>query len=160
MSPINRGKYIDLKSTAPSGRLAAGAEGIDRRGRESSAEYENIPESKGHEISELLEFWSDSLSRRKFLALMGASLALAGASGCSVKPAPSVDLVPYVHPPKDVVPGRPLFYATTMTFAGTATGLLVESNAGRPTKIEGNPNHPASLRRHRHLSPGFGACIV
>ena len=49
------------------------------------------------------------------------------------------------NPPRDIVPGKPLFFATTMAFAGTAVGLLVESHMGRPTKIEGNPDHPASL---------------
>jgi molybdopterin-containing oxidoreductase family iron-sulfur binding subunit len=97
------------------------------------------------EFPEQADIWPDSLSRRRFLTLMGASLALAGLSGCSVKSAPSSDLVPYVRPPEDVVPGRPLFFATAMTFAGSAVGLLVESHAGRPTKIEGNPDHPASL---------------
>jgi Fe-S-cluster-containing dehydrogenase component len=90
------------------------------------------------------EMWDDPLSRRQFLTLMGASLALAGLSGCSVKPAPSADVVPYVYPPEGVTPGRPLFFATTMTMAGSAVGLLVESHEGRPTKVEGNPNHPAS----------------
>ncbi len=75
---------------------------------------------------------------------MGASLALAGVGGCSVQPAPSVDLVPYAHPPEEVVPGKPLFFATTMTHAGAGVGLLAESHMGRPTKIEGNPDHPAS----------------
>ena len=46
---------------------------------------------------------------------------------------------------KTLAPGRPLFYATAMAFAGSAVGLLVESHAGRPTKVEGNPDHPASL---------------
>ncbi len=86
----------------------------------------------------------DAVSRRQFLALMGASLALAGVSGCSVRPAPSTEIVPYVHPPEGVTPSRPLFFATTMTFAGSAVGLLVESHTGRPTKVEGNPDHPAS----------------
>jgi molybdopterin-containing oxidoreductase family iron-sulfur binding subunit len=86
----------------------------------------------------------DSLSRRKFLALMGASLALAGVSGCSVRPAPSRDIVPYVRAPEELVPGKPLFYATAMTLGGSAIGLLVESHLGRPTKVEGNPDHPAS----------------
>lgn len=88
--------------------------------------------------------WPDSLSRRKFLSLMGASLALAGLSGCSVRPAPEGEIVPYVRPPEEVVPGRPLFFATAMTLGGAAVGLLVENHMGRPTKIEGNPDHPAS----------------
>ena len=85
------------------------------------------------------------LSRRQFLTLMGASLALAGVSGCSVRPAPSTTLVPYVKAPEEIIPGKPLFYATAMTLGGCGVGLLVESHLGRPTKIEGNPDHPASL---------------
>jgi MoCo/4Fe-4S cofactor protein with predicted Tat translocation signal len=91
------------------------------------------------------DVWPDSMSRRRFLSLMGASLALAGLSGCSVRPAPSVGLRPYVRAPEEVVPGKPLFFATAMTLGGAAVGLLVESHMGRPTKIEGNPEHPASL---------------
>jgi molybdopterin-containing oxidoreductase family iron-sulfur binding subunit len=87
----------------------------------------------------------DRVSRRQFVAMMGASLALAGLSGCSVKPAPSGTIVPYVHAPEEIVPGRPLFYATAMARGDGAVGLLVESHMGRPTKIEGNPLHPASL---------------
>jgi MoCo/4Fe-4S cofactor protein with predicted Tat translocation signal len=90
------------------------------------------------------DVWPDSFSRRHFLTLMGASLALAGLGGCSIKPAPLSKIVPYVQPPRDLVPGKPLFFATTMSFAGAAVGLLVESHMGRPTKIEGNPDHPAS----------------
>jgi MoCo/4Fe-4S cofactor protein with predicted Tat translocation signal len=97
------------------------------------------------EFPEQASVWPEQLSRRRFLALMGASLGLAGVGGCSVQPAPSVDLVPYVRPPEEIVPGRPLFYATAMTLGGVGTGLLVESHLGRPTKIEGNPEHPASL---------------
>ena len=87
----------------------------------------------------------DPLSRRSFLTLMGASLALAGVGGCTVKPAPVGEIVPYVRQPEEVVPGRPLFYATAMTLGGGAVGLLVETHEGRPTKVEGNPDHPASL---------------
>jgi molybdopterin-containing oxidoreductase family iron-sulfur binding subunit len=97
------------------------------------------------EFPDQADIWPDSLSRRKFLTLMGASLALAGLGGCSVKPAPHREIMPYVHPPEEFVPGRPLFFATTMAIGGDAIGLLVESHLGRPTKIEGNPNHPASL---------------
>jgi MoCo/4Fe-4S cofactor protein with predicted Tat translocation signal len=87
--------------------------------------------------------WNDPASRRRFLTLMGASIALAGASGCTVQPKEVI--VPYVRQPEEVVPGNPLFYATAMSTAGIATGLLVESHLGRPTKVEGNPQHPASL---------------
>jgi molybdopterin-containing oxidoreductase family iron-sulfur binding subunit len=88
--------------------------------------------------------WNDPGSRRKFLTLMGASALLAGASACTVQPPESI--VPYVRQPEEFVPGKPLFYATAVTGpGGVATGLLVESHLGRPTKIEGNPQHPASL---------------
>jgi molybdopterin-containing oxidoreductase family iron-sulfur binding subunit len=97
------------------------------------------------EFPEQAACWPEPLSRRRFLTLMGASLALAGLSGCSVRPAPTRQAVPQVRPPEEVVPGRPLFYATAMTLGGAGVGLLVESHLGRPTKIEGNPDHPASL---------------
>jgi molybdopterin-containing oxidoreductase family iron-sulfur binding subunit len=87
--------------------------------------------------------WVDSVSRRGFLKVMGASMALAGMTGC-VK-LPLEPIVPYVRQPEDVIPGRPMFYATAMTLGGYASPLLVESHLGRPTKIEGNDKHPASL---------------
>ncbi len=89
------------------------------------------------------EEWDDSLSRRNFVKVMGASLAFAGLSGCVIQPAEKI--VPYVRQPEEIVPGKPLFYATAMTLGGTATGLLAKSNEGRPTKVEGNPDHPQSL---------------
>ncbi|MFB3916864.1 MAG: TAT-variant-translocated molybdopterin oxidoreductase [Terriglobales bacterium] len=87
--------------------------------------------------------WLDPISRRGFLKLMGASLALAGMTGCVKQPLETI--VPYVRQPEQLVPGRPLFYASSMTLRGYAFPVLVESNMGRPTKIEGNPEHPASL---------------
>jgi len=87
--------------------------------------------------------WSDPVSRRNFLRIMGASLALAGLAGCS--DFPDEKIVPYVNPPESVVPGKPSFYATAVPFCGRAIGALAESHEGRPTKIEGNPDHPASL---------------
>ncbi len=87
--------------------------------------------------------WVDSVSRRGFLQLMGASLGLAGMTGCVRLPLEPI--VPYVRQPEDVIPGRPQFYATAMTLGGYASPLLVESHMGRPTKIEGNDKHPASL---------------
>ena len=53
--------------------------------------------------------------------------------------------MPYVRQPEELIPGKPLFFATAMPLGGVATGLLVESHEGRPTKIEGNPLHPGSL---------------
>src|SRR5277367_1323485 len=87
--------------------------------------------------------WVDSVSRRGFLKVMGASMALAGMTGCVRLPLEPI--VPYVRQPEDVIPGRPQFYATAMTLGGYASPLLVESHMGRPTKIEGNDKHPASL---------------
>ncbi|MGD8377554.1 MAG: 4Fe-4S dicluster domain-containing protein, partial [Acidobacteriota bacterium] len=81
--------------------------------------------------------------RRTFLKLMGASLAMAGLGACTRQP--REEIVPYVVQPEEIVPGRPLFYATAMPLGGFGTGVLVEAHLGRPTKIEGNPDHPASL---------------
>src|SRR6202051_2121658 len=87
--------------------------------------------------------WVDSVSRRGFLKVMGASMALAGMTGCVRLPLEPI--VPYVRQPEDIIPGRPQFYATAMTLGGYASPILVESHLGRPTKIEGNDQHPASL---------------
>jgi MoCo/4Fe-4S cofactor protein with predicted Tat translocation signal len=87
--------------------------------------------------------WDESVDRRDFLKLMAASLALAGISGCGR--APEEHIVPYVKQPEGMVLGKPQFYATAMPFGADAIGLLVESHEGRPTKIEGNPDHPSSL---------------
>jgi MoCo/4Fe-4S cofactor protein with predicted Tat translocation signal len=87
--------------------------------------------------------WVESVSRRGFLKVMGASMALAGMTGCVRLPLEPI--VPYVRQPEEIIPGRPMFYATAMTLGGYASPLLVESHLGRPTKIEGNDRHPASL---------------
>ncbi len=84
-----------------------------------------------------------TLDRRQFLRLTAASLSLAGAGACSR--APQQTIVPYVHAPPQLVAGDPLYFATSATLCGAAQGLLVKSNYGRPTKIEGNPSHPGSL---------------
>jgi len=91
--------------------------------------------------------WSEDedpgVGRRNFLQLMGASLALAGLTACTRQPTERI--MPYVRQPEELIPGRPLFYATAMTLNGVANGLLAESHEGRPTKMEGNPEHPATL---------------
>ena len=87
--------------------------------------------------------WLDPKGRRGFLKLMGASIALAGATACTRQPDELI--VPYVRQPEEVIPGKPLFFATAMSLGGIGTGLLAESHTGRPTKLEGNPEHPSSL---------------
>lgn len=89
------------------------------------------------------EEWDDSFSRRNFIKIMGASLALAGLSGCVIQP--SEKIVPYVSQPEEIIPGKALFFATAFTLGGIGVGLLAKSNEGRPTKLEGNPEHPGSL---------------
>ena len=96
-----------------------------------------------NEFPSQIEAITDPVARRTFLKLMGASLALAGVTACTRQPAEKI--VPYVRQPEELIPGKPLFYATAMPLGGVATGLLVESHEGRPTKIEGNPLHPGSL---------------
>jgi molybdopterin-containing oxidoreductase family iron-sulfur binding subunit len=88
--------------------------------------------------------WTDPVTRRRFLTIMGASLALAGAAGCSPRPASQRKIVPYTRQPEELVPGVPLFFATAFTLGGVATGVLVRSHEGRPVKVEGNPDHPSS----------------
>jgi len=95
-----------------------------------------------NEFPSQVEAITDPVARRTFLKLMGASLGLAGVAACTRQPTETI--VPYVRQPEELIPGRPLFYATAMTLGGVATGLLVESHEGRPTKIEGNPQHPGS----------------
>src|SRR3954470_8817801 len=84
-----------------------------------------------------------TIGRRDLLKLMAASAALCGLSGCTKLP--NEKILPYVKAPEEIVPGKPLFYATSMPDRGSAMGLLVATYNGRPTKIEGNPSHPASL---------------
>ncbi len=122
---------------------------LDKSGKEywrSVEEFVDAPEFEEfvkHEYPAHAEEWDNSLSRRNFVKVMGASLAFAGLSGCVIQPAEKI--VPYVTQPEELVLGKPLFYATAMSLGGVAMGLLAKSNEGRPTKIEGNPDHPGSL---------------
>jgi molybdopterin-containing oxidoreductase family iron-sulfur binding subunit len=86
----------------------------------------------------------DTFDRRRFVQLMAASMALAGLSGCGPEPNPR-QLLPYVEQPEGIVPGRNRFYATATALDGYGTGVLVAHQMARPFKIEGNPDHPASL---------------
>ena len=82
------------------------------------------------------------VDRRDFVKLMGASMALGGLAACN---RPAEKIVPYVRQPEGLIPGKPIFFASAMPISGYAHGVLVESHMGRPTKIEGNPDHPSSL---------------
>ena len=113
------------------------------RSLEEYAETEEFREFMRQHYPAQLAATIDPVSRRRFLQLMAASLALAGLGACTR--APMETIVPYVRQPEEIVPGKPLYFATAMSIRGLATGLLVESHMGRPTKIEGNPLHPASL---------------
>ena len=87
--------------------------------------------------------WDSGLDRRSFLTAAGASLGLAGLTACTKQPGEKI--IPYVRQPEEMIPGKPLFFATATTQMGYATGVLAESHMGRPTKVEGHPDHPASL---------------
>jgi MoCo/4Fe-4S cofactor protein with predicted Tat translocation signal len=117
----------------------------DRKQWRSLGQLEGHPESRVFLEREFVDGASeppDAVSRREILTLLGASLSLAGLAACR---RPEEHIVPYVEPPEEVIPGIPRYYATTMPFGNTAYGLVVESHEGRPTKIEGNELHPASL---------------
>ncbi len=78
-------------------------------------------------------------SRRQFLQIMGASMAMAGLSACR---RPVENILPFSHKPEEMIPGVPMEYATSMPFRGSLVPLVVESSDGRPTKVEGRPDHP------------------
>src|SRR5262245_26163667 len=99
--------------------------------------FENIFEQSG-------EAEGAPINRRRFLQLMGASLALMGLGGISGCRRPDTRILPYSRTPENVVPGMPLYYATSIPRPGGCYPVLVESHEGRPTKIEGNPRHPLS----------------
>jgi Fe-S-cluster-containing dehydrogenase component len=124
-------------------------DGLERHWR--SIEAQAAAEPRGAERSDEFVSGADELelaselSRRRFLGLMGATAALAGVglSGCLRKPRELI--LPFAERPEDLIPGRPRVYATSACVGGGVLGLLVESQDGRPTKIEGNPAHSMSL---------------
>jgi MoCo/4Fe-4S cofactor protein with predicted Tat translocation signal len=112
----------------------------------SLAQLEDKPEARAfleREFPEGASELPDGVTRRDMMLLLGASLSLAGVTGCIRRPVD--EIVPYVTPPEEIVPGIPRYYATTMPFRRSAYGLIVESHEGRPTKIEGHPSHPSTL---------------
>src|SRR5687767_145586 len=120
----------------------------DLRGREFWRSLEELSRSDAFDEFFEQEFPQQAIpltkgvDRRSFMKLMGASVAMAGLAACRQ---PDESIVPYVNQPENLIPGKPIFFATAMTLGGYATGALAESHMGRPTKIEGNPDHPSSL---------------
>jgi molybdopterin-containing oxidoreductase family iron-sulfur binding subunit len=112
------------------------------RSLEELADTPVFREFVAREFPQQAEEWNDPIERRTFIKLMGASLALAGLSGCVFQPPEKI--VPNVNQPEEHVPGKALFYATAAPLFGAATPVIVRSNEGRPTKIEGNPEHPTN----------------
>ncbi|HUB02989.1 MAG TPA: TAT-variant-translocated molybdopterin oxidoreductase, partial [Terriglobales bacterium] len=94
------------------------------RSLEELAGSEEFREMLHREFPKGASEWLDSVSRRGFLKTMGASLALAGLTGCTRMPI--TEIVPYVRQPENVIPGRPKFYATAFTLGGYASPVLVE----------------------------------
>jgi molybdopterin-containing oxidoreductase family iron-sulfur binding subunit len=118
------------------------------RSLEELADSPVFEEFVQREFPQAAEEWNDPVERRTFLKLMGASLALAGLSGCVIQPPEKV--IPYVKQPEEETPGKGLWFATAFSLGGIATPLLARSNEGRPTKLEGNPEHP------NNKYPAFG----
>ncbi|TPL02341.1 MULTISPECIES: TAT-variant-translocated molybdopterin oxidoreductase [unclassified Mesorhizobium] len=130
------GSAIDIEALRK--RLAHGGEiwrSLDEIA--GTAEFRRFVEAEFPTIAEHLPA---KPSRRTLLKLMGASLSLAGLAACSR----AESIVPYVRQPEILIPGKPVYYATTLSGDGFGIGAIVESHEGRPTKVEGNPDHPAS----------------
>jgi molybdopterin-containing oxidoreductase family iron-sulfur binding subunit len=100
-------------------------------------------EAVGPEFPEGADLPPTGVARREFMQLIGASLALAGATACTTRPSDE-RMVPFTKTPPELTPGNPLHYASGMTFAGHTSGLLITAREGRPVKVEGNPQHPVN----------------
>lgn len=133
-----------LDLTAVQGRLEQAKGRHYWRALEELASADGFTELLHREFPRQASEWDGGdEGRRNFLKLMGASLALGGLSACTRQP--DERIFPYVNAPESIIPGKPLYYATAFTVSGVSTGILMESHMGRPTKVEGNPLHPASL---------------
>jgi molybdopterin-containing oxidoreductase family iron-sulfur binding subunit len=118
------------------------------RSLEELAGSQDFKEALHREFPKGASEWVDSVSRRGFLKVMGASLGLAGMTGCVRLPLEPI--VPYVRQPEGVIPGRPMYYATATTLGGYASPLLVESHLGRPQKSKAT-----TCTRPRSAAPTF-----
>lgn len=115
---------------------------VAQGGEEGRAAEAQVQAARQVEFTPAMLEKPDAVGRRGFMSILGASMALMGAAGCR---RPVEKIVPYVKMPEDVTVGVPNFYATVYPRRGDAVGLLVETHEGRPTKVEGNPDHPSSF---------------
>jgi len=113
------------------------------RSLEELAEDPGFDEMVHREFPRLASEWPEGCSRRDFLRLAGASLALAGLAGCTKQPLEPI--VPYVVQPERIVLGVPLYFATAFPVSGIARPIIVKSMEGHPIKVEGNPQSGANL---------------
>jgi MoCo/4Fe-4S cofactor protein with predicted Tat translocation signal len=139
----------------PISQVTRASKGVSKpkfwRSLDELTESEDIKVWLHREFPEKASEFTDPEGRRQFLQLMGASVALAGlSSACTRQPAEAI--VPYVKAPEQFIPGKPVYFATVLSTDGPAQGVLVESHMGRPTKIEGNPEHPGSLGSTDHFA--------
>ncbi|MEE2658150.1 MAG: TAT-variant-translocated molybdopterin oxidoreductase [Candidatus Latescibacterota bacterium] len=157
--PLVRIENAPSETAAPADKSVPGRKQLDIAQLRQRLEKQDGPSywrsleelSQSPEFTELLhrEFpenateWADGFSRRNFIKLMGASLAFGGLTACTIQP--DEKIVPWVRAPENLIPGKPLYYASAASFGGIGTGILVESHMGRPTKVEGNPDHPSNL---------------
>ncbi len=143
--PVTSGARKDLDLAEVRERLAGSNGKLYWRSLEEVAETPEFTEMIHREFPQLASEWGEDeggVNRRRFLQLMSASVAFGGLTACTRQP--DEKIVPWVSQPEQLVPGRPLYFATAMDFDGWAVPLLAESHDGRPTKIEGNPEHAAS----------------
>jgi molybdopterin-containing oxidoreductase family iron-sulfur binding subunit len=147
-----RRQWRGVEESSPRDCAESHTAGLEHAPRGESATREDAREharghahehAQPHPHAQEADHFPWAFDRRDFLKLMGTSLAVSGLAGCASQPLE--EILPYVRSPEEIIPGRPLFFATAMTLGGIGQPILVESHTGRPTKIEGNPEHPASL---------------
>jgi MoCo/4Fe-4S cofactor protein with predicted Tat translocation signal len=126
-----------------------------RRFWRSLDELADTPEFRAaveKEFPSAAQEWIDPVTRRGFLKIMGASMALAGLAGCTKQP--DERIYPYVKAPEDLVLGKPMYFATAHPFPTGAVPLLVKSSEFRPIKVDGNPEHACTRGGSDPMSQG------
>jgi MoCo/4Fe-4S cofactor protein with predicted Tat translocation signal len=147
-----KGTKQELTLEAARAKLAGQTGKTYWRSVDELADTPEFREMAGREFPAQAAEWIDPVSRRGFLKVMSASLALAGLSGCTKQP--DEPIYPYVKEPEDLVLGRPVYFATAMPFNTGAVPLLVKTDAYRPIKVDGNPEHPVNRGSSDPLSQG------